>query len=242
MIAKEWRDARWKLAIALLFTLLLIPSLAPYGEIVRMAQNVTTELPDGTQIPESERLSTDPAKYAVQDMESLYTVGSVAVLLPLAALLGVGLVSGEVGNGTILLLLSKPVGRTRALLTRYIVCANVLLAAAIFGTLLLTVGAVARGYPLEQFSPVGAALSTVLMWLGMLFVLGVALLASVLFRNLVVSVATTLVALYVILSAFPQALLSLLFYEYQARYTNVQPGMERPGAAETTIQNLDLTR
>jgi ABC-2 type transport system permease protein len=241
MIAKEWRDARWKLAIALLFTLLLIPSLAPYGEIVRMAQNVTTELPDGTQIPESERLSTDPAKYAVQDMASLYTVGGVAVLLPLAALLGVGLVSGEVGNGTILLLLSKPVGRTRALLTRYIVCANVLLAAAIFGTLLLTVGAVARGYPLEQFSPVGAALSTVLMWLGMLFVLGVALLASVLFRNLVVSVATTLVALYVILSAFPQALLSI-FYEYQARYTNVQPGMERPGAAETTIQNLDLTR
>ncbi len=241
MIAKEWWDARWKLAIAVVLTLLLIPSLAPYEEIVRMAQNVTTELPDGTQIPESERFSTNPAEYAVQDMASLYTVGGVAILLPLAALLGVGLVSGEVGSGTILLLLSKPVGRTRALLTKYVVCAGTLLAAAIFGTLLLMVGAVARGYPLEQFSFVGAALSTMLMWLGMLFVLGVALLASVVFRNLVVSVATTVLALYVALSVFPQVLLSL-FYGYQAGYSDVRPGMERPGAAETAIQNLDLAR
>lgn len=206
-----------------------------------MAQNVTTELPDGPQIPESQRYSTNPAEYAVQDMASLYTVGGVAILLPLAALLGVGLVSGEVGNGTILLLLSKPVGRTRAVLTKYAVCAGTVLTAAIFGTLLLTVGAVARGYPLGQFSPVGAALSTMLMWLGMLFVLGIALLASVVFRNLVVSVATTVLALYAILDIFPQVSLSL-FYEYQVRYTDVRPGMERPGAAETAIQNLDLAR
>ncbi len=241
MSIKEWRDARWKLAVAMVFALLLIPSLAPYEEIVRMAQNVTTELPDGTQIPESERLSTNPAKYAVQDLASLYTVGGVAILIPLSALLGVGLVSGEVGNGTILLLLSKPVGRTRALLTKYTVCAGTLLIAAIFGNLLLIVGGAARGYPFEQFSFSGVALSVLLLWLGMLFVLGVALLASVIFRNVVVSVATTILALYVILSVFPQFLLAR-FYDYQARYTDVRPGMERPGATETAIQNLDLAR
>ena len=80
-----------------------------------------------------------------------------------------------------------------------------------------------------------------LLWLGTLFVLGVALLASVVFRNLVASVAATVVALYVVLSAAPQFLLSI-FYEYQFRYTDVRPGMERPGAAETFVRNLDLVQ
>lgn len=241
MIAKEWRDARWKLAVAMVFALLLVPSLTPYEEIMRMAQNVTTELPDGTRIPESQRLSTDPARYAVQDMASLYAVGGVAILLPLAVLLGVGLVSSETGNGTILLLLSKPIGRTWALLTKYAVCAGALLAASIFGALLLTIGAAARGYPFGQFSFPGAVLSALLLWLGTLFVLGVALLASVVFRSVVASVATTMVALYVILSVFPQFLL-FVFYEYQARYTDVRPGMEKPGTTEMAIQNLDLVQ
>ena len=241
MIAKECREARWKLAVAMVFALLLIPSMTPYEEIVRLAQNVTTELPDGTRIPESQRLSTDPAEYAVQDMASLYGVGGVAIVLPLAALLGVGLVSGEVGSGTILLLLSRPVGRTRALLTKYAVCAGTLLIAAIFGASLLAAGAAARGYPFEQFSLAGVALSALLLWLGALFVLGVALLASVIFRNLVASVAATVLTLYVVLIAAPQFLLSI-FYEYQFRYTDVRPGMERPGAAETFIQNLDLVQ
>ncbi len=241
MVAKEWRDARWKLAVAMVFTLLLVPTLTPYEEIVRMANNFVTEMPDGTQIPESQRLSTDPARYAVQDMASLYGVGGVAISLPLAVLLGVGLVSGEVGNGTILLLLSKPVGRTRALLAKYAVCAGALLVASAFGALLLTVGAATSGYPFEQFSFPGVALSVLLLWLGTLFVLGIALLASVVFRNLVVSVAIAVLALYVILSAFPQFLLSL-FYEYQVRFTDVRPGMERPGFTETIIQNLDLVQ
>lgn len=241
MIAKEWRVARWKLAIAMVLALLLVPSLAPYEEVMRLAQDVTTELPDGTQIPESQRLSTDPAEYAVQDMASLYGVGGVAILLPLAALLGVGLVSGEVGHGTILLLLSKPIGRTRALLTKYAVCAGVLLAAAVFGALLLTVGAAARGYPFEQVSLAGVMLSVLLLWLGALFVLGVALLSSVIFRNVVASVAATVLTLYLILNAIPQFLLSI-FYEYQFRYTDVRTGMEKPGTAETVIQNLDLVQ
>ena len=241
MIAKECRDAQWKLAVAMVFALLLVPSLTPYEGIVRLSQNVTTELPNGTRIPESQRLSTDPAEYAMQDMASLYGVGGVVILLPLAALLGVGLVSGEVGTGTILLLLSKPVGRTRALLTKYAVCAGTLLVAAIFGASLLAAGAAARGYPFEQFSFPGMALSVLLLWSGTLFVLGVALLASVVFRNLVVSVAVTVLALYGVLSAAPQFLLSI-FYEYQFRYTDVRPGMEIPGAAETFIRNLDLVQ
>lgn len=241
MIAKEWRDARWKLAVAVVFALLLIPTVTPYGEVVRLAQNVTTELPDGTRIPAAERFSTDPAKYAVQNTAELYKVGSIGVLLPLAALLGVALVSGEVGGGTILLLLSRPVERTRILLSKYAVCAGALLVAAILCGLSLVAGAAVRGYPFEQFSPGGMVFSILLVWLGSLFVLGVALLASVVFRGVVAGVAATAVALYLILSALPGFSLSL-FYGYQARYTDTRPGMARPGAAETVIQNLGLAR
>jgi ABC-type transport system involved in multi-copper enzyme maturation permease subunit len=71
------------------------------------------------------------------------------VLMLLATVLGAGLISEEVNQGTIFPLLDKPVGRGRRLLTKY------------------TVGAG------------GELVSTGLLWLGLLLMLGTSLLLSV---------------------------------------------------------------
>lgn len=222
MIAKEWRDAGWKIGIVaalVLFAALVSPVPTPYEEISSYAPSRVDQ-------------------FATIEMWGTYSAGGFIVLLPLAAVLGVALISGE----SILFLLSKPVSRTRLMTVKYAVCAGGLLTAAISGAVLVVIVAATRGYPVNRLVDVpGVALSVLLLWLGSLFVLGVALLASVVFRNVVASVAATVLTLYVILGLSPEFLLSL-FYEYQARYTDVRPGMERPGAIETAIQNLNLAR
>ncbi len=48
MVAKEWRDARWKFVAATIVVLLLSKSLTPYSEIAAMAEenrnSIVTEL------------------------------------------------------------------------------------------------------------------------------------------------------------------------------------------------------
>ena len=98
-------------------------------------------------------------------------VGLVSVLF------GARLFAGEEGSGSILLLLSRPISRERILLTKYGVCALLLLAlCCLCGVAALVFGAAAGEVP-----PIsGVLLSTFLLWLGTLFVLGVTLVYSVL--------------------------------------------------------------
>lgn len=128
-------------------------------------------------------------------------MGANLVLVPLAGLLGVALVSGEVGRGTIFLLLSKPVSRRRTLLTKYLVCMVVLFAAALIGAVAAIISGYAHGYPAGSFSAAEILTSAGLFWLGTLFVLGVALLASVLFGDVIKSIIAAIAALYLIHSA-----------------------------------------
>ncbi len=48
MVAKEWRDARWKFVAATIVVLLLSTNLTPYSEIAAMAEenrnSIVTEL------------------------------------------------------------------------------------------------------------------------------------------------------------------------------------------------------
>lgn len=191
MIAKEWRDARWKFAAATALVLLAVvasPIPTPYGEISSYA-------PLG-QVDE----------FATAEMWGMYGVGGLLVLAPLAVFLGAALVSGEVGAGSVFLLLAKPVSRTRLMLEKYAVCAGVLLVAAVCGSVLVVLVALARGYPVGRLVSVsGVALSVLLIWLGALSVLGVALLASVIFRSVIASVVAVVVALFVI-AVFPDIL------------------------------------
>lgn len=172
MIAKEWRDARWKVFIAAVPIVLLVFLLSPYEEFVKEASRMPAE---------------DPVDNALRDLNDLFYMGGFFVLLPLAALLGAPSISGEVSSGTILLLLSKPVGRTRLLLTKYAVYAGTLLCAAVLGKVLLISVAAARGYPLGQMRVLEAVLSVFVLWLGVLSVLGIGLLVSIIFRSVVTS-------------------------------------------------------
>ena len=191
MIAKEWRDARWKFAVATALVLLAVvvsPIPTPYGEILSYT--------GPGQVDE----------FAAAEMWGTFGVGGLLVLAALAAFLGVALISGEVGGGSVFLLLSKPVSRTRLVLGKYAVCAGVLLAAAVCGAVLVVLVAFVRGYPVGRLVSVpGVALSVLLVWLGALSVLGVALLASVLFRSVISSVVAVVVALFVI-AVFPDIL------------------------------------
>lgn len=182
MIAKEWQDARWRLLVAAVpVVLAAFFLLAPYEDVVRMVQGIPGE---------------DPVRIALRDINDLYYFGGLFVLLPLAALLGVASISGEVSNGAIFLLLSRPVSRTRLLLTKYAISAGVLLVAAVLGKVLLLTVAALRGYPLGQMRITETMLSVLVLWLGVLFVLGTALLVSVIFQSITASIVACALTLF----------------------------------------------
>lgn len=177
MVAKEWRDTRWKLAIAAAGAvpalLIVLAYLPPYETTGRTVERLSDEM-------------------ALEQILNVYGGGGLALAL-LAILLGAVAVSEEAGRGTIFLLLSKPVSRFRGLLTKYAISAGILLSAAILGHATLIVAAVAKGYPLGLLNVSGVVLSTALIWLGSLSVLGLAVTFSVLFRNSLLSLAVTFV-------------------------------------------------
>lgn len=233
MISKEWRDARWKLLIALaaiLFIVFILPR--SYEKIQADTRQQIEQMQRQIESPDAAFLSPDmppevraeEIKYVDDRRDGLrseveymqrpgfpvvmagsevrgFSMGANVVLVPLAGLLGVALVSGEVGRGTIFLLLSKPISRRRTLLTKYSICAVVLFAAALVGAVLSIISGYAHGYPTGSVNAVEILASAGLFWLGSLFVLGVALLASVLFGDVIKSVIAAVAALYVIHSA-----------------------------------------
>ncbi len=195
MVAKEWRDARWKLglgAVLLLVLLFSFPVLPSYAETLEL---VRTWPVDDPAFPKP-----DPANLAMENLSTIYGVGGGLMLAALALLLGAGLISSEADKGTILLLLSRPVSRVRTLLTKYASGAGVLLFSAVSGGLLLFVVAAAKGYPLGSVNFAGVVLSVALLWLGSLFVFGVALLCSVLFRDAIKSFVAAGIVAFVALS------------------------------------------
>lgn len=118
-----------------------------------------------------------------------------------------------VPQGSIFLLLAKPVSRTRMLLTKYGVGAGTLLAIAVLGALGLIVSASLKGYPLDTLNVMVLVLSATLLWLGSLSVLGVATLASVVFRDVIASAVATplaLVPIFFIPAPFVSYFLQLL--------------------------------
>lgn len=181
MIAKEWRDARWKFLVAAVPVVLLVFLLSPYEEFVREAMRYDNE---------------NPVENALRDLSDLYYLGGFFVLMPLAALLGVASFSSEVSNGTILLVLSRSVSRIRVLLIKYAIGAITLLVAAVLGKMLLVAVAATRGYPVGQLRVLEAVLSVFVLWLGVLSVLGIAVLTSLIFRSVTASVLACTVALF----------------------------------------------
>ena len=232
MVSKEWWEARWKFAIAALAVLAFAAfALRPYGAILEQAEfqieNTRAELesPEEFMPPEAfppgysrasyeeslreelERMqrpgySTELARFEMSDLQA---GASYLVLVPLAALLGVALVSGEVSRGSVFLLLAKPISRTRIFLTKYSVGAAVMLAVALLAGGGIVASGYAHGYPAAAINVADVLATAGLFWLGTLSVLAVATLASVLFRDVIRSVVATAVALYAI-SSLPDLL------------------------------------
>lgn len=139
---------------------------------------------------------------ALGQILNVYGGGGLALAL-LAILLGAMTLSEEVSRGTIFLLLSKPVSRARILLSKYAISAGILLSAAILGHAMLIGVAGAIGYPLDLLDLYGMVLSTALIWLGSLSVLGLAVTFSVVFRNALVSLAVAFVTVCLVFYALP---------------------------------------
>lgn len=265
MVAKEWWEARWKFVLAAVVVLAFVAfAPRPYGEIQEQAefQIKTTRaelesperfmppqeaLPPGyTRARYAEYLRNDlermrqpdyPVELAGQELEGVYEAGKYMVLVPLAALLGVALVSGEVSRGSILLLLSRPIGRTRIFLTKYSVGASLLLATALLSVVGLVVSRYAHGYPAAAINVAEILASAGLFWLGTLSVLGVAVLASVLFGDVIRSAIATLVACYVAISA-PSWISEIASTVWLL--TNEQGFMESPMAQEGWYESFEI--
>ena len=252
MISKEWRDARWKFAmaaVAVVLVALTAPTLDSYQQVKKQAEQPgyyvdevnlvngsstdslgDARLQEDLKPPEGLRQEdVNPVELAAQRMWGLYSAGGFVVLLPLAVLLGAPLISGEASGGTLSMLLSRPLSRTRLLLSKYSVCAAGLLVSAILGGALVVALAAARGYPLGDIGITGIVLSAVLFWLGSLFVLGVSLLVSVLTRSVTVSIAASVLAVLVTF-VFPGPFIN---YSFQARYDAL-------GVSQSTVQQLSL--
>lgn len=153
-------------------------------------------------------------KSAKWEVASVQQFANFGILLPLAGLLGVALVSGEVSRGSILLLLSRPMSRDQMLLTKYAVGVVCLFVVALLGGLGMILSAYARGYPPDAVAIGWMMGSAALIWLGSLFVLGVALLASVIFKDVLRTLIATAVAVYLSIS-IPEILripLELIFW------------------------------
>lgn len=87
------------------------------------------------------------------------------------------------------------------LLTKYTVCVAALFVAALAGGVGAILSAYAHGYPSESIDIAGLLASSFMFWLGSLFVLSVALLASVVFRDVIRSTIATTLSLYLIFAA-----------------------------------------
>lgn len=223
MIAKEWRVARWMLLLGVLVFLIVIPTVRSY-EAIKDSVASDIQMTRAELRPAEESAGSVGAQGRIEylantreylrEMQSPGYVEDVArselrdisayrnltILVPLAGLLGIGLISGEVGRGSIFLILSMPVSRTRMLLTKYCVSAACLFAVAAFGGASTVLSAYALGYPSESVPVASILASTALISLGSLFVLGVALVASVIFGDVLKTLLATVATMFAILA------------------------------------------
>ena len=195
MVMKEFIEARWKAIIGSVVAVLGAAALAGTYDLVkkllvgRLTGSASQQIPSQLQ----GAIQQLTGSYDGYLWSQWFSKSGPEILALLAAVLGASLVASEVNKGTIFFLLSKPVSRDRVLLTKYAVSALILLGVIVLSSIAVLVASAVVGHP-QQVG--GVLISTILLWLGMLFVLGLALLFSVLFhdvlRPLIFSLVLTL--------------------------------------------------
>lgn len=178
MVIKELIEARWKaITGGILALALVVLSTATY-DLLKPALNDVSKQP----LPQflQQQVQQLVSNYDLYVWQNWFAKNGPELLALLAAVLGAGLIAGEVNKGTIFFLLGKPISRERVVLTKYAISASILFAIIGLGSVILLVTAVIAGHP----QPIGGVvISTLLLWLGVLFVLGLALLFSVIFTD-----------------------------------------------------------
>jgi ABC-type transport system involved in multi-copper enzyme maturation permease subunit len=175
MIAKEARADRWAVVVGLVVLAL------------RLQSAITTDLKTQSVATLAYTFDADfsaaAAKHITVSSAFLWATFFSDVTLYLlvglgGAIFGANLIAGETSSGSIFVLLSRPFSRTRIMLTKYGVAAALsLLLCLLFGAVGLGVGA----WQGVAAPPLGGwVLSVLLLWLAMLFVVGMAMLYSVL--------------------------------------------------------------
>ena len=178
MAVKELIEARWKAIIGVAVCAVIAGALAGTYDLIKnlLTSSTLQQVPQSLQSQVQQVLGS----YDVYVWGQWFSKNGAEVVAVLAAVLGCGLIGAEANKGTIFFLLSKPVSRVRVLLVKYAVSAGLLLAMIAAGSVAIVVAAAIVGHP-QSIS--GVLLSTVLLWLGTLFVLGLALLFSILFKD-----------------------------------------------------------
>ncbi len=178
MAVKELIEARWKAIICGVIAVVLVEvSAATFGLFKSaLSTSNTQQMPQFLQ----QQLQQMTSTYDVYVWGNWFAKNGPEIMVIMAIVLGAGLIAGEVNKGTIFFLLGKPISRERVLLIKYAVSALILLAISLICGVALVVTAAIAGHP-QNIG--GVVISTVLLWLGVLFGLGLSLMFSALFKD-----------------------------------------------------------
>ncbi len=199
MVAKEFIEARWKAIICCLLALaLVVVSTATYDLFKSVLSGTSSQMPQFLQ----QQVLQFTSSYSLYVWGNWFAKNGPEIMAVLAIVLGSALIAAEVNKGTIFYLLGKPISRERVLLTKYAVSALILFAVTVLSSVVLLVTSAIVGYsqPLG-----GVVISTLLLWLGVLFPLGLSLMFSVLFKDALwpLICALTIIILTAIPGFFP---------------------------------------
>ncbi len=116
MVVKELIEARWKAITCGLLALVLVEASAATYDLLRPVLSNTSSL----QMPQflQQQVQQLTSSYSLYVWGNWFAKNGTEILAVLAAVLGAGLIAGEVSKGTIFLLLGKPISRERALLNQ----------------------------------------------------------------------------------------------------------------------------
>ncbi len=179
MLVKELIEARWKVMIGAIVALVGAAAFAATYELIIGV--LTGPIARQTGVGQQQIDSLVKGGYDVYIWSQWFSKTAPQILVILAAIMGAGLIASEVNKGTIFFLLSKPVSRTQVLLVKYGVNALSLLGVTLVSSVVILVAAAVRGQPVHW---AGVVVSSLLLWVGMLFPLGLATLCSILYKDI----------------------------------------------------------
>ncbi len=172
LVAKEFRDIRWKLVVAFLLLVVVITvMIIIYEQLLELLPADMSEMPFffSSDALDSFRDYTDAMWWNFND-KNLIQFGCI-----LAIVLGIGLLAPEIESGTITLLLTNGVSRKRAFWTKALLAAaSIVVVFVTAGVLIIPLSSL-FGYSLRHFRQIPATFITAL---GMTSVFAVSLLIS----------------------------------------------------------------